>query len=77
MAGIESARKARGEAIPSNAMMPTWKNNEGKRLAHRHVLMTDHNFTFSEWSVVAMAPKLAVFRREPCAKKSCVLYALT
>jgi carboxymethylenebutenolidase len=30
IAGIESARKARGEAIPSNAMMPTWKNSEGK-----------------------------------------------
>ena len=77
IAGIESARKARGEVVPSNAMMPTWKNSEGKGLAHRNVLMTNHNFTFSEWSVVAMAPKRALFGREPCAKKSCVLYALT
>ncbi|MGC2760034.1 MAG: dienelactone hydrolase family protein [Candidatus Binatus sp.] len=30
IAGIESARKAKGEPIPSNAMMPTWKNSEGK-----------------------------------------------
>jgi carboxymethylenebutenolidase len=30
IAGIESARKARGEAVPSNTMMPTWKNSEGK-----------------------------------------------
>jgi carboxymethylenebutenolidase len=30
IAGIESARKARGEDVPSNAMMPTWKNSEGK-----------------------------------------------
>jgi carboxymethylenebutenolidase len=31
IAGIESARKARGEQVPSNAMMPTWKNSEGKK----------------------------------------------
>jgi len=30
VAGIESARKARGEPMPSNAMMPAWKNSEGK-----------------------------------------------
>jgi carboxymethylenebutenolidase len=30
IAGIESARKARGEPVPSNAMMPTWKNSAGK-----------------------------------------------
>ncbi len=30
IAGIESARKARGEPVPSNTMMPTWKNSEGK-----------------------------------------------
>jgi carboxymethylenebutenolidase len=30
IAGIESARKARGEPVPSNAMMPTWKSSEGK-----------------------------------------------
>jgi carboxymethylenebutenolidase len=29
IAGIESAKKARGEAIPSNAMMPTWRNSAG------------------------------------------------
>ncbi|MGH7924889.1 MAG: dienelactone hydrolase family protein [Candidatus Binatus sp.] len=29
IAGIESARKARGEPVPSNAMMPTWKNSAG------------------------------------------------
>jgi carboxymethylenebutenolidase len=30
IAGIESARKARGEPVPSNTMMPTWRNSEGK-----------------------------------------------
>jgi carboxymethylenebutenolidase len=30
IAGIEAAKKARGEPVPSNAMMPTWKNSEGK-----------------------------------------------
>ncbi len=71
--GIESARKARGERYRFNAMMPIWKKTERQNLAHRQVLMTNQNFTFSEWRVVAMAPKLAVFRREPCAKKSSVL----
>ncbi len=30
VAGIESARKVKGEDVPSNQMMPTWKNSEGK-----------------------------------------------
>jgi carboxymethylenebutenolidase len=30
IAGIEAANKARGEQVPSNAMMPTWKTSEGK-----------------------------------------------
>ncbi|MGA6971099.1 MAG: hypothetical protein WBY93_05670, partial [Candidatus Binatus sp.] len=30
IAGIEAANKARGEQVASNAMMPTWKNSEGK-----------------------------------------------
>jgi carboxymethylenebutenolidase len=29
IAGIESAKKARGEAVPSNAMMPTWPSSAG------------------------------------------------
>lgn len=31
IARIESARKARGEPVPSNAMMPTWNKSERKR----------------------------------------------
>jgi hypothetical protein len=31
IAEIKSARKARGEPVPSNVMMPTWKKSEGKR----------------------------------------------
>jgi carboxymethylenebutenolidase len=30
VAGVESARKARGEPVPTNAMMPTWKNSADK-----------------------------------------------
>jgi carboxymethylenebutenolidase len=28
VAGIDTARKLKGEPIPSNALMPTWKNSE-------------------------------------------------
>jgi len=30
IAGIETARKVKGEEIPSNQLMPTWRNSEGK-----------------------------------------------
>jgi carboxymethylenebutenolidase len=30
VAGIETANKLKGEPIPSNALMPTWKKSEGK-----------------------------------------------
>jgi carboxymethylenebutenolidase len=30
IAGIECAKKLAGEPVPSNLMMPTWKNSEGK-----------------------------------------------
>jgi carboxymethylenebutenolidase len=30
VAGIDTARKLKGEPIPSNRLMPTWKNSEGR-----------------------------------------------
>ena len=30
VAGIEAAQKVKGEKIPSNQMMPSWKRSEGK-----------------------------------------------
>jgi carboxymethylenebutenolidase len=30
VAGLETARKIKGEQIPSNQLMPSWKNDAGK-----------------------------------------------
>ncbi len=73
IAGIESARKARGEAMPFERNDADLEEEREAKPAALPGVDDGSHFTFSEWRVVAMAPKLAVFRREPCAKKSSVL----